>query len=255
MHVAQLHFRTGSLPDRNEGAHAINDLLAVLRMNGQICGREWPIAITEIGCIATALLPEAGALDDAHHNQYVRKALEQLEPAGLKLPEVVLTGEDVESIGVCGCSYPDTYVLYTMMCALEPPLRCGRCFLPIPLYRLAPTYQDEYYDIICWQTDYQACDQLQMNCGALERASMRQLSSVQSALSKAGLEICSRIHDLTGIPTFYYLYRWGARSRKAELGRRCPRCSGEWLLETPWHLFDFRCDGCHLVSNIAWDVR
>src|SRR5579871_2541144 len=231
MYVAQLCFRARSSLDCDACSHTISGLLAVLRMNGQVCGREWPIAITETGCMATVLLPEAGALDSIHHNRYVRKALENLGSAGLEQPESILAGKDVDGSGVCQCLRPDTYILYTHAYSLEPPLRCGCCFLPIPLYRIAPTYQDEYHDMICWQSDYQACDGLQLNCRTLERAATRQISDIRSSLSKTGLEICNRIQALTGIPAYYYFYRWGGRSRNAERRRRCPGCTNEWLLD------------------------
>jgi predicted nucleic acid-binding Zn ribbon protein len=46
------------------------------------------------------------------------------------------------------------------------------------------------------------------------------------------------------------------KNRKREQRRRCPLCGGAWRLEKPLHrLFDFKCDMCRLVSNLAWDVR
>jgi len=46
------------------------------------------------------------------------------------------------------------------------------------------------------------------------------------------------------------------RSLSAEMRRKCPGCRGPWLLKKPLHgKFDFRCDKCHLLSNIAWNIR
>ncbi len=89
-----------------------------------------------------------------------------------------------------------------------------------------------------------------------ERFGLRELSNAGSSLSRRGRAACARIAKVTGTPTYYYLMRSGGRSLAREHERRCPGCNGRWRLEEPWHrLFDFRCDRCRLVSNIAWEVR
>jgi len=189
-------------------------------------------------------------------NEYVTSSIESLHAAGFVGPEVTVIGEDIDYAQTCRCQHHESYILFTNYVSLESPLRCGTCFLPIPLYKIPPTYDTEYYDIICWQSDHQCCDRLQMGCNTLERASIREMSRHDSSLSKRGRNISERITDSTGIPTYYYLYRGGsARSRKQELARTCPVCNGEWRLDEPWHIFDFKCDRCHMLSNIAWNVR
>ncbi len=55
---------------------------------------------------------------------------------------------------------------------------------------------------------------------------------------------------------YYYLYKYNGKSRTIEESRKCPNCKGGWFLNEPLHgIFDFKCDKCHLVSNVAWDVR
>lgn len=255
MYVANLCFPGAESCDPDTVSHVVNGLLGTLRMNGQICGREWPISIVDASCLVTVLLPEQDALDGAHVNRSVQHAIEELRTAGLHDPDITILGEDIDGATSCTCTTPGSYILYTNYISLESPLRCGTCFNPKPLYTIPHTYDDEYYDIICWQSDRQACDTLQMNCSTLERAAMREMSRPDSSLSQRGIEICSKIFATTGIPTYYYLYRYGARSRKQELARTCPSCGSSWLLETPWHLFDFKCNQCRLLSNISWDVR
>lgn len=83
-----------------------------------------------------------------------------------------------------------------------------------------------------------------------------QLSKHESSLSKRGRDICDRLTFTTGIPTYYYLLKLSGRGLKAEQNRKCPSCNGEWLLEEVLHgVFDFKCDNCRLLSNIAWSVR
>ncbi len=256
MFDAQLHFDLQPAADLDEVSNAVNRLLGALRMNGQICGGEWPIALGNESCATYAMLPAADALSPDHHNVYVREILSEiLARAGVSEPRVTILGEDLDGDLSCQCGTPPSYVLYTTFISMETPLRCGGCFLPIPLYSLPKTNHDEYSDVISWQSNYQACDTLQMGCQVLVRAATRELSRVESTLSQEGLRICREWEAATGVPFYYYLYRYGARSRARELARLCPGCGGSWRLEEPWHLFDFKCDRCRLLSNIAWDVR
>ena len=239
--------------DRDAASDAIEILLSALRMNGQVCGKEFPVAVTTSGYAATVLIPEWTSLDATNHNDYVRNGLQRVREAGLSEPEHLIA-EDMDGAGACRCDSPPSYVLYTTYVSLESPLRCGGCFLPVPLYRIPPTKDKEYNDIIQWQSYYQACDTLQMNCTPMERAALRQLSRLDSGLSKAGLEVCGRIYEATRIPTYYHLHRERGRSVRQEKKRLCSGCQGEWLLPARWHLFDFRCDPCRLLSTVAWDI-
>ena len=139
---------------------------------------------------------------------------------------------------------------------LASPLSCGDCFMSVPLYTIPPTYDNsEYYDVLSWELDYQACDRLQMNCRTGERFGIQQMSEPDSTLSQQGRDICDRITRSTGKPTFYFLYRYVKRTTLArEQARRCPGCGGNWLLEQRWHIFDFRCDVCRLVSKFSSTV-
>ncbi len=258
MHAAEIRFptRDAQVEDVSNVSHAVNALLAALRNNGQIGGREWPIVGCNSHYSAYVLLPAPGALDRNHNSRYVDEATEKLADAGLGEPEVVVIGEDIESLDLCACRHPVSYVLYTNYLSLESPLRCGDCFLPVPLYDIPPTDGEERHTIVFWQSEYVACETLWMNSHVLERSAYRQLHRVDSSLSRLGMEVCEKIRTATDRQVYYYLMSHGARSLKREIQRRCPRCGGEWLLDAPWHnLFDFRCDRCALLSNISWDVR
>jgi predicted nucleic acid-binding Zn ribbon protein len=247
MYVANIEFRCSASIDDKALYERINKLLSALRTNGQICGREYPIALKPDGVMATVMIPAEDALHHSHHNAYVRNDIEQLREIEIGGPHFSLIGEDIAG-DVCECSAPGSYILYTYYVALDSPLRCGDCCYPVPLYRIPPTHFADYYDVICWQSDYQSCDSLQMNCRTLERAATRQISDPDSSLSQQGREICRRIESLTGKPTYYHLYRSAGHRRSAELKRVCPSCRQPWLLEQPWHRFKFRCEPCRLVQ-------
>ena len=107
-----------------------------------------------------------------------------------------------------------------------------------------------------WRADYQSCDTLQMGCTVGEKFGERELFRHDSSLSAQGIAICNTIAKETGIATFYYLLRSKGRNLTNEKKRKCPSCGGDWLLEEPLHdLFDFKCDRCRLLSNIAFSVR
>jgi predicted nucleic acid-binding Zn ribbon protein len=195
------------------------------------------------------LIPAENSLDNAHNGKWVRQAVERFVACGGSEPCVTLIGEDAESAGPCECKEQSELVLFTTYLAMESPLRCGACFQSVPLYCVPPTYMGEYWDLLNWEADYQACDTLQMHCDTLERAATREMSQLNSSLTQSGLQVCQQIQNLTEKPVYYYLYRNGGRSRK------CPSCGGEWLLPEAWHKFDFKCEQCHLLSNIAWNVR
>jgi predicted nucleic acid-binding Zn ribbon protein len=126
----------------------------------------------------------------------------------------------------------------------------------MPLYRLPRSTSGEHSALLSWESNYKACDTLQMHCTVGERFGERQLSDPGSSFSRSGLAVCREIEQLTGQPAYYYLYRGDTRRPSAELSRNCPGCDGPWKLKKPLHgKFDFRCDKCRLLSNIAWIVR
>lgn len=224
-------------------------------MNGQVCGCEWPIRALGRQLEATVLAPERTSLHRRHHSKYANDMCKTAKETGIEVRTKAISKEFV-SLAPCRCVCPSSYVLFTNYVTLEPPIRCLDCFCPAPLYRLPTPSSGEHYKTIVWQSNYQACDRLQMNCRVLERSTTQQISSLRSSLSSEGRAICREYAALVGKPFYYYLYRAAGRSRPSEMRRLCPNCGGQWLLSQARHsLFDFRCDSCCLLSNIAWNVR
>lgn len=257
MHVQQMIF--GSAPSLSipleDVAEMVSNLLSALRMNGQICGREWPIYQDQRSLVATVMTPEQGSLFERFNNPYVRTALGKLKDQRISV-EIFYRGPDAYGNEICTCNTPSNYVLFTHYLSLESPISCLDCFGTVPLYRLPAGPEGEYYRLICWQSDYQACDSLQMNCATLERSTTAQISLIDSNLNKTGIALCREMSESTGKPFFYYLYRGtGTRLGKEKL-RPCPGCGENWLLVEPLHsMFDFKCDQCRLLSNISWSAR
>ncbi len=255
MFIAETAFTLKDKVNEELAEDAINSFLGSLRMNGQVLGKEFLIAKRGLIYRAFLHIPEADSLDKKYANSYVLRELKKLDEVGLSFLHKII-GKEPDCSSICVCNSPGSYIVFTDYISLESPLRCGDCFGVVPLYKIPRTYDDEYYDIICWQSDYQACDSLQMNCLTGERFGKQQMSRHNSSLSKQGIQICNNITKATGIKTYYYLYRYSSLGKKAELNRRCPSCGKEWLLDKPLHkIFDFCCNDCLLLSNISWSVR
>ena len=224
-------------------------------MSGQVCGREWSV-VDEANSYSTVVLsPERDSFEVRFNSDPVTAAIARAEAAGLRLSFQTL-GEDAESAPTCSCRSPSSYALFTTFLSLESPIRCMDCWHPVALYRLKPMASGEFNELISWQSDYQACDSLQMNCRVLEQAATQELSNFDSNLSTDGRMHCATLAGSSGRSFYYYLYRSHGLNHAAELERRCPSCQGKWSLSARLHsLFDFKCERCHLLSNIAFDVR
>ena len=256
MFVAEIKLKRRAKSEPEACENAVWSLLAALDKNGQILP-DYFLSETNQGYQAFVQLPEIDALHQRHQRKYVRQSYAELETTGLTPPTVKVLGR-VPQAAACTCHQPASYILYTNYLNTTSGLRCGDCFNFIPLYRIPPTYDDnEYFDLLQWRADFQACDTLQMHCETGERFGTREMSEVTSSLSQRGRKICQKIEQLTQTPTYYYLYRSNnGRSLAAEQNRKCPACGDAWALADPWHrLFDFRCGPCRLLSNISWNLR
>lgn len=257
MFVAQIQFPFDSSKEDDEAQDIVSSVLGSMWQNGQISVPGYSLLESPQGFTAFLTIPAEDALEERHYNKWVKSGIARFVAIGGQRPTFTVIGADAESDGPCQCSSPHGYIVYTQWLSSDSPLRCALCFEPVPLYRVPPTYdQSEYWNLRHWEADYQACDTLQMHCTVLESATMGEMSHLGSALTQAGLEICRLISASTEQPVYYYLYAYGGGDLASEEKRKCPNCGGEWLLTQPWHnKFDFKCDQCHLLSNIAFDVR
>jgi predicted nucleic acid-binding Zn ribbon protein len=255
MFVVELTFAAPE-PDDADGRrlNAITSLTAALLRNENLL--EFSIASGAYGWTVYGLAPAKDAFYRSNRNKYVQQGFAGLRQVGLKHPRVRFLGIAPETASSCECTRRSGFFLFTTFLHLEPPLRCIRCNGTVPTYRLPRPSTDEYSGLLSWKSNYKACDTLQMNCDVGEQFGSLQMSDPTSKLSRSGLTVCKEIARLTGRPTYYYLHKASARSRTAEASRLCPGCGGEWLLKKPLHgKFDFKCDKCRLLSNIAWNVR
>ncbi|GGB62312.1 Zn-ribbon-containing protein [Shewanella inventionis] len=255
MFVFELRFECFADTTIDAAEKAINGLLEALRANGQILGREFAVAFNDGEFKVRLLLPEKISLSNRFNSPWVKSALKGLTQAKLLAPREKLIGQDINS-EVSNIEPPSWQLLYTSYVHMCSPLRSGDNLLPIPLYRLPATFNGDHKQIIKWQSEWQACDEIQMAAATkAEFAALDEITRTDSDLFRRGWDLRGRVEYLTKVPTYYYLYRVGGESLQTELNRPCPRCgSKDWKLDQPLlDMFHFRCEPCRIVSNISWD--
>lgn len=236
----------------------INAIIDQWRYNGQIIGREIPVFVAEqdgeIGLGTRVICPEQSSLLFENNNSAVNEAFTQAEKCGLFLDSFQIVGEDLNSDITFDLEKPNWQVLYTTYLQVCSPLHSGDRLAPIPLYKQLKNQPHLSMDVIKWQENWQACDQLQMNGSVLETQALAEISDIHSNTFKHGYYLAQEIERESNVPTFYYLYRVGGKSLASEQTRRCPKCGGDWRLDQPlFDLFHFKCDDCRLISNISWN--
>ncbi|WP_373819461.1 Zn-ribbon-containing protein [Glaesserella sp.] len=236
----------------------ISQVLNQWRYNGQVIGREMGITHHQHETLSEFQVrvstPEQESLLPEYNNEYVNEALLQAENAGVQFEYFELVGRDYNAEETGATEQATFQIIYTTYVETCSPIYNGKTFRPIPLYRFGD--QPELTEaIIKWQENWQSCDQLQMNGGALEQQALAEISEFNSELNQYGRLIGQALENLTCVPTYYYLYRLG-KDEATEHQRQCPSCGGKWKLTEPLHgIFHFKCDDCRLVSNLSWELQ
>jgi len=252
MYIQEISIDIKSKIDKDELIDEFGLLMSSYRSSGQTQGRIESQFINDNKIVCFPFTLEKYSLAKKYNNFYVNEQSKKLENlCGAKLAFKTV-GKSYESYKTpCTCQKSDFFILITNYLTIESPLACGNCNKSVPLYRLPKYYDFGYMPILSWETNYIACDRLQMNCEVGERWALNQMEKLDSQLSKQGLEICRKIEELTNICTYYYLHNW-KKYRGDSLQRHCPNCNKKWGLETALHrLYDFKCDKCKLVSMIS----
>lgn len=122
----------------------------------------------------------------------------------------------------------------------------------VPLFRV-PVSEIIADRIWFWRLEFLNFYSVWLSSGSLENAAYSEVSDIQSAFSKHGLELRQEVEIATGKPTFYFVWRhWSMTDKKKE--RHCPLCNRRWdrssCRDSSLGLmrFDFSCIQCRLIS-------
>ena len=257
MHIAELHFTSREPAVGDAHSNAVHSLLAAYYKSGQIGGSNTPLAQVADGFVAVVRIPEQDALVARHDNAWVRKARLEIRGAGVNVATSRVLGHEPDTRAPCACRTRPFLLLFTTFLHVEPAVRCGTCGRPVSLYRLPPTDLAGHFEqLLSWVRTYQSLDQLFVGSGPGETLAHAQLSRHDSALSKDGRAVAQVLEQRTGVPVYYFLSKNAGRSVTSERRRRCPSCHGAWLRAEPLHgMFDFQCEPCRLLGNIAFSLR
>ncbi len=226
-------------------------LMSNLVKNGQIIGGSETSFISGNELISFQTSLEEDSLSADYFNHYTKERIEKIENwCGAKIKYEVIG--QIPSGSICTCAHSESYILFTTALNDSGQLDCGTCGKVVPLYRLKQLSSEDRSDIIAWESDYKSCDSLQLGCAVGERWATKQMSDYRSQLSQYGLQICTRIREVTGVQTFYYLHNYRHISHRKDIARLCPSCNGPWLLKEQWlGYYDFKCDKCSLLSVLS----
>lgn len=258
MWVAELRCRIIADTNLSMAERQVRRYLETLIFNGQILGREFPSYQTNDAFCSRVVLPTQDALTAQHHSVLGQAAMETFAQAGLAYPQLTLLGPDLMSSHTDPCIEPDHFILFSHFAENVSPIRCADHFAPVPLYRLQPTgSKQDHEELIRWQLQYQALDEIQMQQKrVLHKSAENALQGLHSELNRQGRRFARLIEQQQGKVCYYYLYSGSSKDCQAETTKACPSCGEFWRLEESWHeLFQFRCETCRLVSNIAWDCQ
>ncbi|MEE2001707.1 DUF2310 family Zn-ribbon-containing protein [Alkalimonas sp. MEB108] len=257
MWLAELQFRLVSDTSYHQAEQQIRQYLEALIFQGQLIGREFPTYFAGDHFCSRVILPTEDALKPQYHSQRGQQALAALPEAGLSYPKLKLLGQDLMSSHTDPCQPAPGYLLFTNFAEQVSPLRCSEHFAPVPLFRLGAEKHSDYEDFIRWQLQYQALDEIQMQQQrVLPKSAENALQQLHSKLNRQGRRLARRVEQLSGKACYYYLYSGSSPDCQLEASKVCPGCGSDWQLSDHWHgLFQFRCDNCRLVSNIAWDCQ
>lgn len=188
---------------------------------------------------------EMDSIDEKYNNKYTVQFLEEVIEMSAKPPELVFVGENYDIEDCCVCEAPSHYILFSESGFYAPPILCGDCKSPVPLYKFPKTYDNsEYYNLLGWQKVYQSCDRQFME-GIGERHGYKMMNDPDSLLSQEALKYCNMLEEKTGKPFYYYLFRYYSKNKLF-----CPKCKEAWKNNDQDKIhYEFVCHKCRLVSN------
>ncbi|MHC4641481.1 MAG: DUF2310 family Zn-ribbon-containing protein [Planctomycetota bacterium] len=254
MYMARVNFgRPSSSIDKTELEHTVEYYLVALLRNGQICG-EYILGWAK-GCLnAYVYLPRPNSFKKNFHSEWAKECLAKSSEVFATDQSWTVLEDDIPKRFKSWKNASSLY-LFTAWPIHSPPIRRMDTGEPVPTY-LLPLSDSERDEVYSWAYSYRNHDLIWTESGILEIPAYKQLTEPDSELSSYGRLVCRNVERTTGIPTFYYLYRYWGRKNEHK-SRSCPDCGRKWRVRpiqehsAPFPDFPFQCDKCRLVSHDA----
>jgi predicted nucleic acid-binding Zn ribbon protein len=236
-----------------------NDLcsyLSILTNSGQIAHNQFDFLATHKSKTTVAVAcPELDSLDDKYTSVYGLSLKTKIESGTGNKIKSIKTGAELEDIHY-QYQTPVHSSHYILRQGWSSPLLCGDTHKPIPLYKIPYTGNDKksYDNVWSWQRHYAALYRLWLASQPVAEAfALGQIQEIDSESSLLGRELCTQIEELTGVPTYYFLFNYRNWSVEEDFARKCPITNQHWLLagKTANDFIAFKCDDSRLVSELS----
>ncbi len=222
---------------------------------GQVLGPFNSLVIRAKTVQTVVCIPERSALSPRHALSLTKNHLRELAKIKVHI-ETNVIGPVAGELAADSCHRPGPLLIFSTAYTDSPPVRCGRCFAPVPLYRLppqpvkAPFFNTEYDDLLTWQRDFNAMDNLWFDSSFSEKHAFRQLSNPKSELNQDGLSLRESLEDRTGRKVYYFLFaHCDIKGGNLPPDRPCPICGGKWLQKREvFTRFTHKCEKCRIVT-------
>ncbi|WP_312314335.1 DUF2310 family Zn-ribbon-containing protein [Empedobacter brevis] len=248
MYIQQISLDINTTIDKNNLIDKFGLLMSFYRGSGQTQGYRESHYLDGNKIICFPFTLEKDSLHSNYNNYYVNRQIQKIEELCNSKINFKTVGKSYEGYnGGCQCKQSEFYILITNYSTIQSPITCGSCNKSVPLYKLPAYYDYGYLPILSWETNYQSCDNLQMNCEVGERWATNQMQNINSQLSKQGFKICREIETLTNTPIYYFIYNY--RKKKNDFTEKCPTCNKKWKLKNQLlNFYDYKCDHCKIIS-------
>jgi len=177
MYKQRISISINSKVDRNKLYEAFETLMCNLCKTGQILGNYETPFITGNELVSYQTTLETTSLSKKYFDEYTKKRMRDIEQwCNSKLRTEVVGKAIPEYNGVCKCKKSDFYILFTYSLNSSGFLDCGNCKKVVPIYKLTQLPYNDRYDMFSWETNYKACDDLQLGCTVGEKWATKQMS-------------------------------------------------------------------------------
>ncbi|PWV56420.1 DUF2310 family Zn-ribbon-containing protein [Chitinophaga sp. S165] len=249
MFIYQILFQKADWPksEMESFLHDADFFIRSLRSNGQLVSINDVFLFQEDSVWLHVQCLKKDSLDERYNSDYVNQWTSILMERYNVTISYKYVGEHLVSVSTAEIDSSSSLILYW---GGASPIRSGDNFDQIPLYNFpyTNTRYRSYDDINSWSRSYEEIDGLWFRGSMGEKRFHNYLSDIKSPLTKQGRSICTKLEELTGKPSYYYLFNYDSKKNE----HRCPSCGGEWQLENKLlEKFDLKCDHCRLVSERA----